>query len=94
MFVISFDMVIANAKRHHPKGSRQAYTDIETALHTHGFERVQWSVFAAKDENFANLILAVMALKSLPWFGKAVKNIRAFRMEPGTDLTAIFTAES
>jgi virulence-associated protein VapD len=90
MFVIAYDLVTAEAKRHHPRGSRQAYADIETTLLTYGFERAQWSVFTARDENLENLIRAVLALKALPWFGPSIKNIRAFRMEPGTDLTAIF----
>lgn len=59
-------------------------------LEKHGFRRVQWSVFAAKDEDLAALIGAVTALQRLPWFHSSVKNIRAFRMEAGTDLTGLF----
>jgi virulence-associated protein VapD len=50
---------------------------------------VQWSVFAAKDEDLANLFSAIDALRSMEWFGPSVKNIRAFRMEQGSDFTAI-----
>jgi virulence-associated protein VapD len=49
----------------------------------------QWSVFAANDEDPANLFRAIDALRALEWFGPSVKNIRAFRMEQGSDFTAI-----
>ena len=90
MFVIAYDMATAEANRHHPKGSRGAYAAIERILIKHGFERTQFSVFAAKDENLEQLIRAVLELRAQDWFGKSVKNIRAFRMEPGTVLTNIF----
>ena len=58
-------------------------------LEKHGFERVQWSVFAAHNEDLANLFSAIHALSALPWFGASVKNIRAFRMVQGSDFTAV-----
>jgi virulence-associated protein VapD len=94
MFVIAFDLDTALADRHHPKRSRQAYRDIEKVLVTHGFERAQYSVFVAKDEKLEKLVRTVLALRSLFWFGKVVRSVRAFRMEAGTDLTAIFTESS
>jgi CRISPR-associated endonuclease Cas2 len=90
MFVIAFDLNVRVADEVHPKGSRQAYKDIHKTLQKYGFERVQWSVFAAKDENLAQLIGAVVALQGLSWLHQSVKNIRAFRMEMGTDLTGLF----
>jgi CRISPR-associated endonuclease Cas2 len=90
MVVIAFDLDSHIADWAHPKGSRQAYRDNQKTLQKHGFERVQWSVFAAKDENLAELIGAVTRLQTLPWFHRSVKNIRAFRMEAGTDLTGLF----
>jgi len=89
MFVIAFDMTVADAQEHHPRSSRQAYLDIESTLKKLGFERVQWSVFASKDEDLANLFSAIDALRALEWFGPSVKNIRAFRMEQGSDFTPI-----
>jgi len=77
MFVIAFDMTVADAQEHHPRSSRQAYLDIESTLEKFGFERVQWSVFASKDEDLANLFSAIDALRALKWFGPSVKNIRA-----------------
>jgi CRISPR-associated endonuclease Cas2 len=89
VFVISFDLSTIEADVHHPRGARKAYRDIEVALSKYGFERVQWSVYAAKEEDLAKLFSAIDALKSMPWFGLSVKNIRAFRMEQGSDFTAI-----
>ena len=89
MFVIAFDLIIAEANEHHPRSSRQAYLDIETTLERFGFERVQWSVFAVPNEDLANLFSAIDTLRALTWFGPSVKNIRAFRMEQGSDFTAI-----
>jgi len=88
MFVIAFDLSVATAQRQHPKGDRQAYLDIKATLNGFGFERVQGSVYAAKDEDLANLFSAIDALRQLDWFGPSVKNIRAFRMEQGSDFTA------
>ena len=90
MFVISFDLNTLEAIKRHPKGVRQAYRDIAKVLEKYGFKRVQLSVFAAQDENLLDLIRAANALKDLEWFKFCVKNIRAFRMEHGTDLTALF----
>ena len=89
MFATAIDLSVADADRYHPKGERKAYSDIASTLRRFGFERVQWSVFAAKDEDLANLFRAIDALRAMPWFGPSVKNIRAFRMEQGSDFTAI-----
>ena len=93
MFAIAIDLTVADAEKHHPKGQRQAYSDIAKTLHQYGFERVQWSVFAAKDDNLANLFEAIIALRALTWFGPSVKNVRAFRMELGSDFTRIVKAQ-
>ena len=89
MFAIAIDMTVANADAHHPSGQRRAYSDVARTLEGFGFKRVQWSVYAAETEDLANLFAAVDALRALPWFGPSVKNIRAFRMEQGSDFTAI-----
>ena len=89
MFVIAFDLSVAAAQQHHPKGDRQAYLDIKATLNGLGFERVQGSVYVAKHEDLSKLFEAIDALRVLPWFGPSVKNIRAFRMEQGSDFTGI-----
>ena len=89
MFVLAYDMSVAEVEAHHPRGSRQAYADIKTTLGKYGFERVQGSVYVAGTEDLASLFSAIDALRALEWFGPSVKNIRAFRMEQGSDFTPI-----
>ena len=89
MFAIAIDLVVAEAAKHHPRGYRRAYLDIETTLRRFGFARVQSSVYASEDEDLANLFLAMDTLRRFPWFGPSVTNIRAFRMEQGSDFTAL-----
>lgn len=87
MFAIAIDMTPAEMDKHHPKGARRGYLDIEQTLGRFGFERVQWSVYAAKDGNLVDLTQAMCALKAMDWFGASVKDIRAFRLESGSDFT-------
>ena len=88
MFAVAFDLVVAAAERTHPRGSRQAYLDIEAVLGGFGFRRVQGSVFVTESEDMANVFRAVIALKALPWFRESVRDIRAFRVELWSDFTA------
>jgi virulence-associated protein VapD len=44
MFAIAFDLVVAEAQAHPPKGVSQAYSDIRTTLSGHGFDWVQGSL--------------------------------------------------
>ena len=94
MFAIAIDMIVASADVHHPGGQRKAYSDVARTLEGFGFRRVQWSVYAAETEDLANLFAAIDALRKLNWFGPSVKNIRAFRMEQGSDFTAIVKADT
>ncbi len=87
MFAIAFDLSSDEAQRHHPKGRRQAYRDIGRALKDHGFNRVQGSVYLADEENLVRLTEAMNSLRSLDWFAKSVANVRAFRVEQGSDFT-------
>ena len=48
MYAIAFDLVVANAERHHPKGVSQAYADIGSILNEHGFRRVQGSLYVTE----------------------------------------------
>jgi virulence-associated protein VapD len=41
------------------------------------------------DDNLATLFEVINALKALPWFPTAVRDIRAFRVEQWSDLTNI-----
>ena len=89
MFALAFDLDTVLAKRYHPKGSAQAYTDIRLTLAPYGFERIQGSTYSSTHEDHGRLFLALTALRALPWFGSSLHNIRVFRMEQGTDFTTI-----
>lgn len=41
MFAIAFDLVVADAEQHHPKGVAQAYADIKNTLAGFGFTWVR-----------------------------------------------------
>ena len=89
MFAIAFDMEIAAIRKNYKKHPSAAYAEIERTLSKYGFERIQESTYAAKTDDMSNLFSAISALRDLVWFGPSVKNIRAFRMENGSDFTAI-----
>ena len=89
MFAIAFDLVVADAAEHHPRGVTAAYTDIGTALRRFGFERIQGSVYVSENNDMANLFAALLAWKALPWFARVVRDIRGFRIENWSDFTPI-----
>ena len=89
MFAIAYDMDVDAIRKSYGKHPRGAYLELEKTLARFGFRRVQESIFAAETDDMANLFNAVLALKKLDWFGPSVKNLRAFKMENGSDFTAI-----
>ena len=70
-------------------GWRAESQDIGAALRRFGFERVQGSVYVTEKDDMANLFSALLALKALPWFPKAVRDIRGFKIENWSDFTPI-----
>ena len=92
MFAIAFDLVVAEALKSHPKGVAQAYADIGQTLGQFGLERVQGSLYVTKNEDMANLFVAMNALRALPWFPVTVRDIRAFRMEQWSDFTTVMNS--
>jgi virulence-associated protein VapD len=89
MYAIAFDLTVADAEKHHPKGVSQAYADIGATLHEHSFRRVQGSLYVTDNEDMAKLFLAIQALRSRAWFALCVRDIRAFRIEQWSDFTAL-----
>ncbi|MFZ1103222.1 MAG: virulence factor [Hyphomicrobiaceae bacterium] len=89
MFAIAFDMTVADIVQHHPKGVPQAYRDIARALAPFGFERAQGSVYLTRDEDLGNLVLAGLALRTLPWLAASVRDIRGFKVEHWSDFTPV-----
>jgi len=93
MFAVAFDLVVAETRRHHHRGVAQAYEDIAALLGKYGFEWAQGSVYISENEDLVNLLQAMNALKALSWFPKAVRDVRAFRVEQWSDFTG-FTKDS
>ena len=89
MFAIAFDLVVADAEEHHPRGATAAYADIAITQRKFDFKRIQGSVYVTETDDMANLFAALLALKALPWLPPAVRDIRGFRIENWSDFTAI-----
>lgn len=89
MYAVAFDLVVSDTEKHHPKGVSQAYADIAAILNEHGFRRVQGSLYVTDNEDMARLFVAMQDLKTLPWFAKSLRDIRAFRVEQWSDFTEV-----
>ncbi len=94
MFAIAFDLVVADLKGKHPRGVAQAYSEVAKTLEKHGFKGIQGSVYVTEDEDMANLMRAILSLKTLPWFPASVRDIRAFRIENWSDFTRFVKDET
>jgi len=89
MLAIAFDLTVAEVERLHPRSVPAAYAEVGKILSHHGYEWKQGSVYVGSNDNLATLFEVVNALKALPWFPIAVRDIRAFRVEQWSDLTNI-----
>lgn len=87
MFAISFDMVVFDLKKYFGVPYTNAYYEISKILRKYEFYNVQGSVYLSKNNDMANLFRAMNALKKVAWFGKSVRDIRAFRVEDWSDFT-------
>lgn len=93
MFAISFDMVIAKLKEHYGASYPNAYYEISKTLRKYDFYNTQGSLYLSQTTDMLNLYKAMDALKSLDWFRKSVRDIRAFRVEDWSDFTTLFKDE-
>jgi virulence-associated protein VapD len=89
MFAISFDLVVAEVLKAHPKGVARAYADVGQTLRQFGFKHIQGSVYITENEDMSNLFSALLALRALSWFSASVRDIRAFRIEQWSDFTPL-----
>ncbi len=87
MFAIAFDMVIKDLKTFYGEPYNNAYYDISNVMEQFGFYRTQGSLYLTVNPDFTNLVRAMNALKAIPWFVQAVRDIRAFRVENWSDFT-------
>lgn len=89
MFAITFDLDTTVLKEsYHNDSWQNAYNDVKRALESHGFERIQGSVYFGNDRvDAVTCVLAVQQLTSdFEWFAPAVKDIRMLRIEDNNDL--------
>ena len=87
MFAISFDMLIADLKTNYGETYNNAYYEISVVLEEFHFFRAQGSVYLSEKNDMANLTKAMIKLKSIDWFNKSVRDIRAFKVEDWSNFT-------
>ena len=89
MFAVAFDLVVADADEPHPRGVSAAHSDTGTVLRRFDFERIQGRVDVTEKDDMANLFVALLALKALPWFPQVVRDIHGLKIENWSDFTPI-----
>lgn len=94
MYALAFYLVVSATYKYHPKGVSQAYSDIADTLSKFGFKWAQGSLYVNANEDMSNLFEAIYQLRSLPWFPKAVRDIRAFKIEQWSDFTKTIKNEA
>jgi len=95
MYAISFDMEISKLKKHFGDPYNPAYNEIMKVMDEIGFKWVQGSLYITKEQNnnLTYVYKAIDKLKSIDWFKKSVRDIRAFKVEDWSDFTAIVKEE-
>lgn len=88
-YALSFDMEIELLEQFYGVPYNPAYAEIRQVLMRSGFEWIQGSTYVTKG-NLVNLNEAIMDLKSIDWFCKSVRDIRAFKIEEWSDFTPSF----
>lgn len=90
MFAIAFDMEVKELRENYGDPYNNAYYEIHRILQNYQYYNAQGSVYLSNDDDMANLFRALNALKSIDWFRKSVRDIRAFRVENWSDFTTFF----
>ncbi len=88
MFAITFDLIVAEVRTHHPKAVNRAYEEVRRTLAKNGFVWKQGSVYINPDGGLVELFSAINDLKALPWFPASVRELRAFRMENNSEFSS------
>jgi len=88
MFAITFDLIVSEVAKNHPKRVNRAYEEIRKTLLHNGFVWKQGSVYVNPDGGLVQLATAMTDLKALPWFPSSVREVRAFRLENNSDFTS------
>ena len=87
MYAISFDMLISDLRENYGDPYNNTHYEISNLLEKFDFYRTQGSVYLSQNNDLADLTRAMLALKSLTWFQKSVRDIRAFKVEDWSDFT-------
>ena len=87
MYAIAFDMVITDLRANYGEPYNNAYFEINKVLRQYEFYNTQGSVYLTEKTDMANLFRAIDALKRIPWFQAAVRDLRAFRVEDWSNFT-------
>lgn len=93
MHAIGFDLLVKEVEKNHPKGVRQAYSDIEIILNKFSFNRIQGSLYVTENENMELVTKAMVSLSRLSWFSASVGDIRAFKVEQWSNFNSFFKEE-
>lgn len=93
MYAIGFDLLVKEVEKHHPKGVRQAYSDIEIILNKFSFNRIQGSLYVTENENMELVTKAMVSLSRLSWFSASVRDIRSFKVEQWSNFNSFFKEE-
>lgn len=88
-YAISFDMEIELLEQFYGSPYNNAYAEIRKILMDNGFSWIQGSTYVTQGSLVA-LNNAIFALKSVDWFCKSVRDIRAFKIEEWSDFTPTF----
>lgn len=91
MYGITLELNSQDLQMFYSYNEQQAYAEITEILQNFGFESMG-KVYLSQADDMANLFSAVEALKKQPWFPASVQNIRAFRIDQWSDLTAFVRA--
>ncbi len=89
MYALSFDMSIADLKKHYGEPYNNAYFEIKQLLLGNGFDWVQGSCYLSTTDDLTALVKTVMQLSKIDWFKKSVRDIRGFKVESWSDFTAL-----
>lgn len=94
MYAITFDMKIDELKKHYGEVYGNAYLEIRQELEAVGFEWTQGSAYISNsDNNLTTVYKAINRLQKIEWFKRAVRDIRAFKVEDWSDFTEIVKGE-
>lgn len=89
MYAIAFDMEISELKKHYGNPYHNAYSEIKKILMSNDFYWIQGSTYATEGD-LRTLFKAIAKLKSIDWFCRSVRDIRAFKIEDYSNFTDEF----